>query len=364
MTLESVELSSRPGVREQGCAPELFDEAMNPMMTPAPAPRAQREAVAAAHASSRPTLVWWGSELQQFANTAALDLLGADHAPCMGAHARDCWTQAWDILQPLVAHWISRGCSDTWQSVNIPLDSHGQDSGRWVSMDFSPICVDERVRGFSILLAASTPSILHQRRSARTASPVLVIDQSNESRSELVQTLSMAGLPLLALANDVPLERLKGAFGLVVVGPGCAASVGELIARIRRVDAAVCLPILVVGTAGIAQGTDDAILAGADEYVSWPVEPEVLASRIESLLATRMRNESALAQATQRASHLERALDSNRSIGMALGILMVTRKITSEEAFEALKKVSQRSNRKLREIADEVIYTGALPEQS
>jgi GAF domain-containing protein len=58
--------------------------------------------------------------------------------------------------------------------------------------------------------------------------------------------------------------------------------------------------------------------------------------------------------------HLREALESRDAIGQAKGILMAQRKCTSDEAFEALRKVSQRRNVKLREIADHVIYTGGL----
>ena len=36
--------------------------------------------------------------------------------------------------------------------------------------------------------------------------------------------------------------------------------------------------------------------------------------------------------------------------------------VSDDDAFELLRTASQRQNRKLREIADEVVYTGALPE--
>jgi GAF domain-containing protein len=58
--------------------------------------------------------------------------------------------------------------------------------------------------------------------------------------------------------------------------------------------------------------------------------------------------------------HLREALESRDTIGQAKGILMARRNCTSDEAFEALRKVSQRRNVKLREIADKVIYTGGL----
>ena len=58
--------------------------------------------------------------------------------------------------------------------------------------------------------------------------------------------------------------------------------------------------------------------------------------------------------------HLREALETRDAIGQAKGILMARRNCTSEEAFEALRKVSQRRNVKLREIADQVIYTGDL----
>jgi hypothetical protein len=59
-------------------------------------------------------------------------------------------------------------------------------------------------------------------------------------------------------------------------------------------------------------------------------------------------------------SHLRRALDSNRDIGAAIGILMAMNKITKDQAFDALRVASQHSHRKLRDVAQDVIDTGTL----
>jgi len=57
---------------------------------------------------------------------------------------------------------------------------------------------------------------------------------------------------------------------------------------------------------------------------------------------------------------LKRALKSNRRIGVAMGVLMATHKVTDGQAFDLLRIASQNSNRKLAEIAHDVVETGCL----
>jgi AmiR/NasT family two-component response regulator len=70
---------------------------------------------------------------------------------------------------------------------------------------------------------------------------------------------------------------------------------------------------------------------------------------------------AALADAHSKVDNLTIALESSRRIGAALGVVMARQRVTIDDAFELLKSVSQNSHRKLRDIADEVLYTGALP---
>jgi hypothetical protein len=67
---------------------------------------------------------------------------------------------------------------------------------------------------------------------------------------------------------------------------------------------------------------------------------------------------SDLAAAAAHAEQLQRALVSNRQIGMAMGILMERHKLTHEQAFDRLRDLSQRSNVKLHDVAEQIIYTG------
>jgi AmiR/NasT family two-component response regulator len=65
-----------------------------------------------------------------------------------------------------------------------------------------------------------------------------------------------------------------------------------------------------------------------------------------------------LAGARADVAELQRALATSRQIGMAMGILMERHRLTPEQAFDRLRDLSQRRNVKLRDLADQVVYTG------
>jgi hypothetical protein len=65
-------------------------------------------------------------------------------------------------------------------------------------------------------------------------------------------------------------------------------------------------------------------------------------------------------QLLAKTDNLHRALASNREIGAAMGILMARHQLTSDQAFDLLRRTSQRAHRKVVAIAAEVIETGQL----
>lgn len=66
------------------------------------------------------------------------------------------------------------------------------------------------------------------------------------------------------------------------------------------------------------------------------------------------------AWARQHAEDLEKALQSNRDIAVAVGILMATHLINQDALFMVLRIASQHANRKLHDLAMTVIETGDL----
>ena len=62
--------------------------------------------------------------------------------------------------------------------------------------------------------------------------------------------------------------------------------------------------------------------------------------------------------------HLLTAVETNREIGAAVGVLMARHGLGYDDAFRLLRVESQRANRKLRLVASEVLYTGSLPQHA
>lgn len=71
---------------------------------------------------------------------------------------------------------------------------------------------------------------------------------------------------------------------------------------------------------------------------------------------------NALAVEVKLLGDLRGALASRQVIGRAEGILMQREMITSDEAFDLLRRASQHLNAKLREVAQYVVDTGDMPE--
>lgn len=114
-----------------------------------------------------PSVIWWGSDLTQIYNDGYRDICGGKHPKALGQSARDCWSEMWDIIYPMI-----KGVLDTdiacWieESVFCPV-RHGFAEECYFTFSFSPIH-DERGKPAGIFetVANMTNQVLAQRRLA------------------------------------------------------------------------------------------------------------------------------------------------------------------------------------------------------
>jgi len=135
----------------------------------------------------------------------------------------------------------------------------------------------------------------------------------------------------------------------------------QLTADLRRAEGTARAPIIVLTARHGDQATADGLAAGADDYITKPFSAAELLARVRAAHELAVMRQSAVDRAETRAEQIRTALESNRVIGSAVGIVMATYRLTGKQAFQLLVSVSQHSNRKLRDVAVDVTNTRNLP---
>jgi AmiR/NasT family two-component response regulator len=114
--------------------------------------------------------------------------------------------------------------------------------------------------------------------------------------------------------------------------------------------------------------TNASLTGSLNSYATSPHAFDGEAREIGFVLAA---HASVAARAVQERTTLEQlgrqlheALSSRDVIGQAKGILMERLRITPEDAFDALRRASQRLNLKLREIAQNLAETGEFADDT
>jgi GAF domain-containing protein len=90
-------------------------------------------------------------------------------------------------------------------------------------------------------------------------------------------------------------------------------------------------------------------------------DSRAVATRFAPYAAVAAGNLYAYQGARDMADNLQLALESRAVIDQAKGILMERYKLTADRAFQLLARVSMDSNRKVRDIADDLVRTGQFP---
>ncbi len=104
--------------------------------------------------------------------------------------------------------------------------------------------------------------------------------------------------------------------------------------------------------------TEDEDLGALDMYSTQPDAFTESSEMVGWLIASH----AAVAFASARHdAHLQQAITTRQEIGEALGIVMERYKVSEQEAFAVLRKASQDSNIKLRDLARTVTETGEVP---
>jgi GAF domain-containing protein len=98
----------------------------------------------------------------------------------------------------------------------------------------------------------------------------------------------------------------------------------------------------------------------AREPHAFTEESRSAATKFAPYAAVAAGNLHAYRSAREMADHLRTALETRGVIDQAKGILMARHKLTADQAFQVLARMSMKTNRKLRAVADDLVHTGEL----
>jgi signal transduction histidine kinase/DNA-binding response OmpR family regulator len=135
----------------------------------------------------------------------------------------------------------------------------------------------------------------------------------------------------------------------------------DLVRELRAQEHVARVPVIVLTARSGTDATAEGFEAGADDYVTKPFSAQELLSRVQANYGLQRFREEAVDAAETRADQIRQALDSNRMIGTAVGILMAGYRLSAADAFQLLVASSQQVNLKLRELSNQVVETGKLP---
>ncbi|SFN27515.1 GAF domain-containing protein [Pseudonocardia ammonioxydans] len=107
--------------------------------------------------------------------------------------------------------------------------------------------------------------------------------------------------------------------------------------------------------------TSEDTTGALDLYATRPNAFDAHSRAIGTILAAHAAIAMASARSREHGENLEAALENSRRIGIAIGILMRGENLSQNRAFEFLVDVSQRLNRKLRDVAGVIVEAGGIP---
>jgi hypothetical protein len=94
-----------------------------------------------------PLLLWWGPNYVSIYNDAYRPILGAKHPRAMGQPVRECWSEIWHVLKPLIDTPFSGGPATWMEDLALEINRHGFIEETHFTVAYSPVPDERTPRG-------------------------------------------------------------------------------------------------------------------------------------------------------------------------------------------------------------------------
>ncbi len=269
------------GGGEMGERTRALDWSATPVGPMAEWPQSLKTTVSVCLGSRYPIVIWWGKHaLTQFYNDAFISFLGAvKHPGGLGQSARECWSEIWDILAPMLDGVFVTG-EATWSedflyviARNLPREEG------YFTFSYSPIRDDAgAVAGIFCACYETTGRVIGERRlrTLRDLSRMVVEAKAVEGACEVAARI------LCENPADVPFSRIylvdaEAQYACLVAtigGEAGDASAPHLIDLRSSEDRPATWPLERVFNSATAELIPDLSGFGPLSGGPWPEKPE------------------------------------------------------------------------------------------
>ena len=154
---------------EMGALIDAFDWSASPIGAPNTWSTALRTMVRILLANRFPMLLWWGPEYICIYNDAYISILGRKHPWGLGRPVRECWSEIWDVLKPLIDTPFKGGPSTWIEDLEVQINRSGFTEETHFTVAYSPVPDETAPGGIGGVLATVheiTEKVLGARRTA------------------------------------------------------------------------------------------------------------------------------------------------------------------------------------------------------
>lgn len=155
-----------------------------------------------------PLLLWWGPEYISIYNDAYIPVLGAKHPQALGQPVRECWSEIWDVLKPLIDTPFEGGPSTWTEDLGLEINRNGFLEETHFTVAYSPVPDETAPRGIGGVLATVheiTDEIIGKRQLALLRE--LAASLTN-SQAEVAQACESAANALGRDRRDLPFAMI------------------------------------------------------------------------------------------------------------------------------------------------------------
>ena len=194
------------GGGEMGARIRAFDWSSTPIGKPEAWSAALRTMVRVLLANRFPMLLWWGSDYVSIYNDAYIPILGRKHPWGLGRPVRECWSEIWDVLKPLIDTPF-RGGPATWvEDIELVINRSDAAEETHFTVAYSPVPDDApgTIGGVLATVHEITEKVIGERRGAILRE---LGAQSPQARTENEACLNAAAI-LTRHPKDIPFALL------------------------------------------------------------------------------------------------------------------------------------------------------------